>query len=185
MQEKYKYAEFSLQFLKITKVILEENIKRNNTQSTELVSMSKTDFEDYFYDVTKYSDYSIWIPLIYNFYHGVELCLKNIIFLTTNNISKTHDLEELYRNINWIKDLKVLEKYIFTEKMENKILKLFFSEISPKDFYIYLRYPEVDVSELVWQEEKILDFYKELEKDIEFLIKFIVSYTREEAIISK
>jgi len=81
--------------------------------------------------------------------------------------------------------LKVLEKYIFTEKMENKILKLFFSEISPKDFYIYLRYPEVDVSELVWQEEKILDFYKELEKDIEFLIKFIVSYTREEAIISK
>jgi len=59
MQEKYKYAEFSLQFLKITKVILEENIKRNNTQSTELVSMSKTDFEDYFYDVTKYSDYSI------------------------------------------------------------------------------------------------------------------------------
>ncbi len=77
--------------------------------------ISPKDYEEQ----TKWSDHNISLPLIYNFYHGLELLLKGFVLLknTNQNPRLNHKIEQLLDDFkayfsNEVELIALLEKYI-------------------------------------------------------------------------
>ena len=67
-----------------------------------LYDPNQTDEESHesYYQKTKWNDFNIGVPILFNFYHGLELCMKGLLQeinkLPTN---KTHGLTDYYNLI--------------------------------------------------------------------------------------
>ncbi|WP_148232104.1 hypothetical protein [Maribacter sp. HTCC2170] len=104
-------------------------------------------------DKTKWNDFNVGVPILFNFYHGLELFMKGLLQevgkLTPTQ--KNHKITEILSRIKENESLftseiiDLLEYYIGT----NNPFHLFFeaNEGNVDDFYIFLRYPESRNSE--------------------------------------
>jgi len=142
---------------------------------------------------TKWSDFNIIVPILYNFYHGLELLMKGFLILMKDyNLKKTHDIKKLLNDfcINYKKEIeiiKLLNKYADMNLMP-KILSKFLKEnkINVDEFYVFLRYPfdkrnekKFSYYQLYGNDEKGLNLFKEIVSDIDILIPKIVKLYRE------
>ena len=138
----------------------------------------------------KYCDYSIIYPLLFLFYHWMELVLKGflIVLVKENPKTKKPDVKKIAHH-NVIKLLKrfkenysnekdiinFFEKYTKKNNMPS-FLKVFFNEnkLSVKNYHGFFRYPldknfniRYDYSSIKYTNRKGLIFFKELLEDID------------------
>lgn len=178
---------FSDQYIRMVMNTLEMAIKQGNPP----VALSDNYItEQDFDDKTKYCDYRIICPLLFLFYHWMELVLKGFLLVLAkeNPETKKPDIEKI-RHHNIIELLKqfkenypnekdiinFFEKYIEENNMPS-FLKVFFdkNKLSVKNYYIFFRYPldnnfdiTCDYNSIKYTHKNGLIFFKDLLKDID------------------
>lgn len=78
------YASLSLQFLSVAENCCAELVARDNAMTVVSDGSSPFDIRA-FEDITGWSDHKIAIPILFNFFHGIELTLK--AFLAHREVS--------------------------------------------------------------------------------------------------
>jgi hypothetical protein len=135
----------ALNYLRFVRAALTESIKHEN--SWVRISSSPISEEEYD-EQTKWSDFNIIIPLLFNFYHGLELLLKGFVLLKQAEDRRLdHDIEMLLTTFRSSypdqSELgSILAKYI-ERSTSPDLLREFFDEnrCSANRFYEVLRYP--------------------------------------------
>jgi hypothetical protein len=97
---------------------------------------------------TKWNDNNIGLPVLFNFYHGIELIIKGLTLeLTSLKLKKKHSLSILLSNLE--KCENALEDNLQTVLKEilkydpNGIFKK--NDTSIDRYHVLLRYPEIEV----------------------------------------
>lgn len=182
-EEKFNLAEhfltLSQAYFFLVRNVLEENIKQGNLH---LVTLDKEISEKEYDEMTKWSDFNIF-PILFNFYHGLELLMKGFLILTDDyKLKIDHDLEKAlddfisyYQSQNEI--IQVLTKYLRSDSMPTLLSEwLHENRISISELYQFLRYPsdkkfkkEIDYSKLTYQEEKGKNLATDIVNDIKLL----------------
>jgi hypothetical protein len=185
---------FSNQYIRMVMNTLEMAIKQGNP----FVVLSDTYItEQDFDDKTKYCDYRIICPLLFLFYHWMELVLKGFLIVLAKENPETkiidieiiahHDIIKLLKqfkeNYSNEKDIiNFFEKYIEENNLPS-FLKVFFdkNKLSIKNYYNFFRYPldknfdiTCDYSSIKYTNKKGLIFFKDLLKDIDRCLTPIV-----------
>ena len=180
----------STEYLHLVKNVVGENIKKGNPW---MISGDTRIIDGQYEEMTKWSDFNTSSPILFNFYHGLELLLKGFLILKENYVLEPSHLveklfEEFKKNYNEKQGLiSVLNKYLTLESMPPFLAScLKDNNIQINNLYEFFRYPfdkqfqkEYDYSRLKHQEEKGLTFFKEFEGDIDTLLKEAVKLYRE------
>ncbi len=195
MNNKYRrsfaFWKTSLYYLNLVEAVINETIKQGNIHSV----ISNFDISEKKYrHETKWSDHNIVIPILYDFYHGLELLLKGFILFAKNSddVKLNHNIELLLENFTTLYSnqkclIDLLKKYI-SKTPSIEPLKNFFKEnnITTDKFYEALRYPvnkkltkEYDHIKLMYHGEDGLEFFKELKTDLDCLMRCSVSLGKE------
>jgi len=189
LHRSFCFFNLSENYLLLVRNVLKETIKQGNTWT---VLNDKKITEKIYYDKTKWSDFNIVIPVLFNFYHGLELLMKGLLSLIDNyELQNSHDikkiLKDLQSNIKNIEIINILNKYIDSNSMP-KIFSECLKEnnISINKFYIFLKYPtDKNISKmynyfkLKYNEEEGLSLFKGIVDDIDFLMPKVVKIYRE------
>ena len=179
----------SFQFFSLVQNALKETINQGNEWI--VISGKEISFEDYA-DKTSWSDHQVIIPILFNFYHGLEIFLKGLLQFDPNfELNPKHSIEGL--SSNFIKNnpkevvlCNFLKKYTHLGQLPS-ILKSFLDEnkLTINQLYEALRYP-TDTSfaniksylSLKYKGEEGIEFFKNLLRDIEEARKAAVTYGR-------
>jgi len=136
------------------------------------------------YDIaTEANDRNLAIPVIYNFYHGVELLLKGALLADGKLQKKDHNLDNLYSSFckefpNEQDMIDEFGKVIIPSSMEKDDPVRRFCEVNkltPAKFYEALRYPENRSGDdfihsgLSYNEGVGADYFDRLSKSIDAL----------------
>jgi len=155
-----------------------------NQGNLHVLSSDKDDIDENDYEQkTRWSDFRISIPILFNLYHGIELSIKGLLLFSDGcEMKNSHNIEQLF---NAFKDdfpeeeqiISILNKYLEIKFM-NTILKDFLGEnnFGVNNFYESLRYPvnkkhekTNSYYELKYKPELGLVFFKEVEEDVDTL----------------
>jgi len=140
-------------------------------------------------EATKWTDYNQGIPVIFNFYHGIELILKGFL-ISAGCTASGHNLSTLLAQAKRCHPkgnfLNLIDKYVITDPLP-EVIQTFLNETSSNidEWYQAFKYPESNKgaiyahNKLQFQEEKGSIFYKELSKDIHEIRIQAVKYARE------
>ena len=136
------------QYHRLVKNSIIEMIKSDNKTFTILKCEGKSvdDVWEVHEEITKWNDFNIAIPLLFNFYHGLELMLKGIVKkLNSEQFQPTHKISELYRIINECypkpeKFLLIVEKHL--SKMSSFNIVFSSNKSNIDNYYLIFRYPE-------------------------------------------
>lgn len=173
---------FSHKYFQLTENCLFELINSKNKHSiwTDF-DENITEEESYnlYIEKAKWSDFRIIEPLLFNFYHAIELVLKGILALNNEEFKTNHSLESLCNkailHLEKAEKLKeILIKYCKLSNNEsNNLLSIFYKEnnLTPSKYYIILKYPfdsnnEYSYFKIHYLKDKGVDFAKELLEDI-------------------
>lgn len=135
----------ALNFWQLTLNVAGELIRTGNPCSMFYEGWHWPSDEEY-EEHTKWSDINIIEPTLFNFYHGIELSLKALIFAKTEELNNNHKLSEL---LSVVRDLycdqgvvQFYDKYIESDKIPF-ILKNFCkkSGMSMDLYFQSLKYP--------------------------------------------
>jgi hypothetical protein len=142
------YFRLAYQFLNLsTEAIVEMEAQGNQTGIWSEVFDSEEESDENYHRMTRWNDFNIGVPVLFNFYHGLELLMKGLLYLNPDQKPiKTHKLTEL---LNQLKTagiqypaglINILEKHLSNQSPFNP----FFVENSGNidDFCHFLKYPE-------------------------------------------
>jgi len=142
------YFGVGYQFLNLTRESINEMVKQGN--HTLLFSDPTPNDDDSwakYEERTRWNDFNIGVPILFNFYHGLELILKAIIKeLDIELKKKNHNLNallDLLKNLNNSELKKIIE--IFDIHLSNKSPFYDFFEQNggtANNYYEMLKYPE-------------------------------------------
>ncbi|HEX2238775.1 MAG TPA: hypothetical protein VHJ19_10720 [Gammaproteobacteria bacterium] len=129
---------------------------------------------------TAWSDIRIIIPLLFDFYHGVEILLKGFLICKDKLRDKNHKLSELLTTFDSAysnhKIGRLLSPYIINEQLLEPLASFCAkSNISIDEYYQALKYPESMSGSayrhtlLMYQDEAGLDFFRRLVGDVKQL----------------
>lgn len=146
------YISFAYQFLQIARESINEMEKQGNSTSIwyHVPARKNLKYEDDWEEFefkTRWNDINLGVPILFNFYHGLELYMKGL--LQTQNLlpsKKNHDLVKLYEIITDNQDKFTSEIIFLLDKnigLKNPFNE-FFSDnsMNPGQFYHCLKYPE-------------------------------------------
>lgn len=169
----------ALQFFTLVQNATRETIKQSNEWC--VVTTNKQLTPDEYNKRTAWSDHQVIIPILFNFYHGMEVLLKGFLFLAPGyNLKPKHSIEHLSKQfVKYYPTETALcsffEKYTQITTLPD-MLKNFTSEnsLSVGQLYEALRYP-VDRTfnelrnyfNLKYQDSEGIKFFKDLNEDIE------------------
>jgi hypothetical protein len=125
--------------------IEEMELQSNSTHIVSKYDETKGNDWSTFEEKTKWNDNNIGIPLLFNFYHGIELFMKGLLELKEIDFDTNHNLHQLYQ---LIKD----NEQVYEKKIVNRLkkiifdfheLKVFFNnnKIDASKFYECFKYP--------------------------------------------
>jgi len=139
------YAVLSLQFLRITENCCAELVARDNTL-TVASDMAKPFDLEAFEEVTGWSDHKIAIPILFNFFHGIELTLKGFL-AHVNATAASHKLTQLlaeFKQIYGDSDLaKLLDQHVTGIDVKTPLgAFLNRNQVTIDGWYQTLKYPE-------------------------------------------
>jgi len=192
MNEKFdislNFLTLSLKYLSLVKNVLKENIKQGNLH---LIISNREISEEEYDHKTRWSDFNIF-PILFNFYHGLELLMKGFLILVDNyKVKPRHDFERLlndfklhYPSKKEISD--ILAKYLELHHMPELLSKwLEENKMDITQLHELLEYPfdktfkkKINYLKLKYQQDKWLSFAKQLVNDIETLQKGSVQLYR-------
>lgn len=139
-------------FLQLTINSIEELEKQGNKNHLFLDG-NLSEHESWLkYDqLTKWNDNNIAIPVLFNFYHGIELVLKGLILKCGGEIQKRHKLSLLLENLKKSPNPPNLELLNHFEQILSYDLNSFFSSNNKTadDFFELLKYPQLKKGEEV------------------------------------
>ena len=139
-------------------------------------------------EATRWTDYHQGIPVIFNFYHGLELLLKGFL-IAVGKKSKNHKISKLHAQVKELYSQQefmiLIEKYINPDLLP-EFLKTFTqdSSISIDDWYQAFKYPESIKGELFahnklqFQTDKGAEFFDTLSSDIHKIRLSSVNFAR-------
>lgn len=184
------FQTLSNKYLLLVKNILDETIKQGNLWIlTDENEISQKDYDE----KTKWSDFNIIIPMLFNFYHGVELLFKGFLAFKIN-LKSTHKITELFNQFknNYDENSNIsdiLKKYIeISNNTMPEILRLTLENNNKTvdNLYEFLRYPTTkDITKmnnyfnLKYKDRSGIDFFKNLKNDVDVLIKESVKLYRQ------
>jgi hypothetical protein len=141
---------------------------------------------------TKWNDVNMVIPLLFNFYHGLELILKGFILFAEGNSAKlNHGITQLhFKFIEYYPGQKKLNKFFARYLVKShlpEILREFLdhNRLSVNRFYESLRYPfnlnlsrEYQHFVLKYKGGNGIQFYRVMSKDIREMMRLVVALGR-------
>lgn len=176
------FLTLSNKYLLLVRNILDENIKQGNLWM--ITGENEISLQDYD-EKTKWSDFNIIIPTLFNFYHGIELLLKGFLILKIN-LKFDHKITNLfgafkdqYIESDNISD--ILKKYI--DSQDSSMPEILKSSIQNNDktiddLYEFLRYPASknimkihNYFDLKYKDIDGVNFFSNLKNDTDLLIK--------------
>jgi hypothetical protein len=146
------------------------------------------DLKEDYARATKWTDYNHGIPVIFNFYHGIEVLLKGFVIAENKKIkghkltSLLHKTKELHPDAPFFPKV---EKYLNLKTLP-EILKNFVQNSSSQidEWYQSLKYPEsfngkpFEHDELQYKQEEGAQLYEDLSHDIHEIRILAVKYAR-------
>jgi hypothetical protein len=185
MNQKYEkslaYWQLSIHYLHLVQSVLEEMITQGNRWIIVTDLNENEDVNDFeVYDkLTKWSDFNLAEPLLFNFYHGLELLLKGFVLFKSQTTKLNHNIEKLQEDFLTLypheKTLSLLFSKYIGSSLHFQTLGQFFKDNNKtsKNFYELLRYPSDKSStslfsyiRLNYQESDGLVFFSEMLNDI-------------------
>lgn len=171
-----RYWRISIQYFHLVQHVSNKIAEQGNAWG--IISDSVvSDIE--FDEMTKWSDYRLATPLLFNLYHGIELMLKGFAAPTTTSSSPkpTHRLSVLASEFNanhQNEDISnFLSKYLEIDKIPDPIRQfLVDSNITADQYYQALKYPDSTSgstymhANLYYHDEWGVSFYKDLRDDV-------------------
>ena len=147
MNSNPNYIGLSYQFLNLAKEAINEMEKQGNRNF--ILSDAKEDKDDSWSEYennTRWNDMNVGVPILFNFYHGLELMMKGLTLEVSKDVKLDHNIESIYKNLAAMQDgishelISLFSKYIG----EDSPFQQFFKDnnSSPKDFFNILKYPE-------------------------------------------
>lgn len=139
-----KFYRLGHQFLNSSKVLLEKLVENEDRQ----VVISNFEItEEYYNEQTKYSDFNIIIPILFNYYHGLELIIKAALEQIGKLEKDRHNIENLIKKLK--EEYKEDESFInyVVEKIDKPIqivtkFQTDNNQINGFSVYEALRYPD-------------------------------------------
>ena len=181
------FWKIGIQYLHLVQAVSSETLRQGNAH---MVISDETITADQYMEKTKWSDHNMVIPLLFNFYHGLETILKGFLCAKRKQSKPSHKLSQLLTSFKAECQHSVLipyfEKYIEKDKLPN-ILSEFCkkSNISIDDYYQALKYSEGTSGNqfqhypLKHQGQKGIQFFIELQDDIEKIRRETVFFGRQ------
>ena len=145
----FNYIGITYQFWNLVRESINEMEKINNVNlliSSYKPKISDKERREIYAEKTKWNDFRIGVPVLFNYYHGLELLMKGLLQeINAVPRKKSHDLTEYYAQIIFNQN-KLTPEIIKTTgqflKKANLFEKFFTDNGSSVDkFYIMLRYP--------------------------------------------
>ncbi len=138
---------------------------------------------------TKWNDVNMIIPLLFNFYHGLELMLKGfVLFSEGGEVKLDHKITKLYQKFHTHysdqkKLINLFGRYIVKNQMPEILFNfLGHNKLSVNRFYESLRYPfnnsltkEYQHYKLKYQSDRGIEFFRTLKNDINKIKKLTVA----------
>ncbi|TLP73233.1 HEPN domain-containing protein [Maribacter sp. ACAM166] len=178
VMERKNYIGMGYQFHQLVRESITEMIKEGNKVNiTSKFDDKQSDEEswDEYKSKTRWNDLNIGVPLLFNFYHGLELLLKGILQEEGVSLKPTHKLNELFSEISNDMNLpdsliSPIKKYIDTTNQFQEVFRM--NNSSPNQYHLLLRYPEnknkTHIFSKIRGQEKIgLNNFIELKEDID------------------
>lgn len=178
----FSFLSLAEKYLHTCKNILEQNIESENPYHVSDPENVQA--------LTKWSDFNVFIPTLFLFYHGIELALKGLLLNINKQIQQDHDIVTIYRQVKEIftersKIIELLEKYIENCTTTPALLRDLMADnpniIDVSEFYLFLRYPIskkmqncYNLSATKYKSGANLQFAKALNTDIESILIEIV-----------
>lgn len=107
-------------FWQLTLNVADEIVKHENPMSMQFEGFEAPSAEE-FEEHMKWSDQNIVEPLLFNFYHGMELSLKAMILAQGVELSADHKLSKLFARVEELYPNNSIssfyKKYIFTDSL--------------------------------------------------------------------
>jgi hypothetical protein len=184
------FLKLSINYLRLVENVANELIKQGNKNIViSKHPLTQQDIEE----KTKWNDYKIVEPFFFSFYHSLELLLKGFLLSQNGDVIKhSHRIEKLFEEFckyfpNQNNLILILSKYIGSFKNIVEPLNTFFihNKITVDKFYEAFKYPEsrdsfieYDYDSLKYQDIGVIEFYRQLSKDILAIMVDTVTYGR-------
>ena len=147
MNSNPNYIGLSYQFLNLAKEAINEMEKQDNrTLTLSDAKENKDDSWSEYENNTRWNDMNVGVPILFNFYHGLELMMKGLTFEVSKDVKLDHNIESIYKNLASMPDgisnelISLFSKYIVDDSPFHQFFKD--NKSSPKDFFNVLKYPE-------------------------------------------
>lgn len=184
-----RHLDLSDNFFYLVQAALQENIKQSNrTISVQSSANNQKEAEEEYLRQTKWSDNRILIPVLFNFFHGVELFLKGFKYLNDDpamqsGFKPNHKLSDLLgdfkdKHPKKIYIIEILDYYIFPEN-KCEILSDFYKNNNLADSNMFIevfKYPsdkrftkQFNFKGLRSNGHEGIDFFKKIIRDIDKL----------------
>ena len=143
-EEALGYWTIGLQYLHLVEAVIAETVAQRNAHV--LVSDREISWDQYERD-TKWSDHRLVIPVLFDFYHGVEVILKGFLVAEGKTVGTNHKLSHLASEFETCFPCHTLgataRKYIAQDQLPD-LLRSFCkaSGITIDDYYQALKYPQ-------------------------------------------
>lgn len=184
-QTALRYWTIGLQYISLVKIVAEQIASEGNKW---VVTSDREITPEQYEQETKWSDHQIVIPVLFNFYHGIELILKGFLIAAHVAPGKNHNLGKLLLGFEEKFPSHPIgafaKKYIAQENLP-PILASFYntSHITTSDFYQALKYPEkgdvlYDHAPLKYKDKEGIPFFEDLVNDINTTTPRIVDLGR-------
>jgi hypothetical protein len=190
--KKHNYIGLAYQFWNLARESINEMEKLDNKKliaSNYDPNISDEESWKNYEHKTRWNDFNIGVPVLFNFYHGLELFMKGLLqeIGKLNEIQMNHSLVDVFHKIDENIDsltpeiVELIEYYVGPE---NPFQDFFESnDGSVNDFYIFLRYPTSKKGENSYTFQKIrgneqvgLDRFRKIRKGCAELKQSIVNW---------
>jgi hypothetical protein len=169
------YWTIGIQYLHLVETVASETIRQGNKFS---LVFDGPDFSwEELSSQTRWSDSKLVVPLLFDFYHGVEVLLKGFLASKGRLDKKNHELSDLMKTFDELFPdhslNRLLSRYIVTGQLPEPLAS-FCSEsaISIDDYYQALKYPKSTHgavyrhTRLKYRSDAGLPFFNDLVSDI-------------------
>ena len=182
-------CQLGFKYWHVSENVIQEMLKTGNIHTVTGTEEISNELYD---QTTRWSDFNVAIPVLFNFYHGIELNLKGLISAGGGDVPKTHRLTDLYELLKQHCDKAEILSFFHTHlhvDTQPDILRSFYdtNSISPDDYYIALKYPYAKEGEnyiffpLRYNEEAGCELFSGLRESTLGIRSPIVQFVRERA----
>ena len=179
------FLDLAISYLHTAQSILGETSKKWNPW---MVAWDQDSSQDYYDEETRWSDFNVFVPTLFLFYHWLELTIKWSLIMLGEDVETNHWILNLFsvlKKASW-NDLLVstIEKYLTSNSFVSGLLLKNNKKID--DFYDLLKYPTdknfgeiYNYDPIRFTEDKWFGFAKNIVEDINSIrIEMVKEYRK-------